>query len=50
MVKIKIEDLILYQVSATHSTLGIKRPSSFDSSFQPSLQVLILEIVFTVAT
>jgi hypothetical protein len=29
-------------------TLGIRRPSSFDSSFQLSLQVLISGIVFTV--
>jgi hypothetical protein len=35
-------------VFATPSTLGIRRPSSFDSSFQPSLQVLILGIVFTI--
>jgi hypothetical protein len=46
--KIKIEDLILYQVSATPSTLGIWRHSSFDSSLQPSLQVLISGIVLTV--
>jgi hypothetical protein len=31
--KIKIEDLVLYQVSATPSTLGIWRPSSFVSPF-----------------
>jgi hypothetical protein len=35
-------------VSTTPSTLRIRRPSSFDSSFQSSLQVLISGIVFTV--